>query len=107
MAALPQSDSVAEVVVGEGRVRLLLAGEVGIGTAPRLRRAALAAAGRGAEVEIDCGRAVRVDGAALQVLLALRREQADRGLGFRLLGAPGPVREALAAGGLGDALGDR
>lgn len=103
MAALPKSDSVAEVVVGEGRVRLLLTGEVGIGTAPRLRRAALAAVGRGAEVEIDCGRATRLDGAALQVLLALRQEQADRGLGFRLIGADGPVREAAAAAGLTDA----
>lgn len=99
MAALPP-DSVAEVAIGDGRVRLVLAGEIGIATAPRLRRGAIAAAGRGREVEVDCGRAVRLDGAAAQVLLALRKELAGQGLGFRLTGLTGAVREAAAAVGL-------
>jgi anti-anti-sigma factor len=83
-----------------GRPCLHLRGEVTIYDAAFLRQAAMELIARGEEVEVCCARTTYLDTAALQVLLALKRELEARGLGLRLVQIPSAVLEVLRLVGL-------
>jgi ABC-type transporter Mla MlaB component len=67
--------------------------------------AAAGAAAAGDEARIDAAALQQIDGAGLQLLLALRKALVERGLAVQLHDAGEPLRAAATALGLAVALG--
>jgi anti-anti-sigma factor len=89
---------------GEQR-RLCLEGVVNAALARRLKEEALAALAGTGPVTLDLARAEYLDGAALQILLALGADLAARGRGFRVVAMPPSVEDTLRVVGLAGTLG--
>jgi anti-anti-sigma factor len=89
---------------GEQR-RLCLEGVVNAALARRLKEEALVALSGTGPVTLDLARAEYLDGAALQVLLALNTELVTRGRGFRVVAMAPSVEDTLRVVGLAGTLG--
>ncbi len=90
---------------GDGGRHLHLEGRITVAQARRLREAALPLLEGAGPVTLHLDRAEYLDGAALQVLLALGDGLAARGRGLRVVSTPPSIDETLRAIGLGGALG--
>lgn len=84
-----------------GNARLILSGRVGIGDAREFRNAALSLIKRNCGISIDCDAVESFDASAIQILLALGREQAIGGKAFDLAGVSENLAHRLALAGLG------
>jgi anti-anti-sigma factor len=89
---------------GEQR-RLCLEGVINAAQARRLREEALAALAGSGPVTLDLARAEYLDGAALQVLLALDKELVTRGRSLRVVAMAPSVEDTLRVVGLRGAIG--
>jgi anti-anti-sigma regulatory factor len=83
-------------------IELVLRGRVATQVADPLYTAALVALERGCSVVVDCEDATHVGGASLQILLALRKSLAERGLTLGLRGVSAGVRDTLTRLGVAD-----
>jgi anti-anti-sigma factor len=84
--------------------RLCLEGVVNVALARRLKEEALVALAGTGPVTLDLARAEYLDGAALQVLLALNTELVTRGRSFRVVAMAPSVEDTLRVVGLAGAL---
>jgi anti-sigma B factor antagonist len=97
--------SVATVRPGPGVIRLQVAGEVDLATAPRLQAAqlaAVAAAAAPAEVQVDLYEVTFLDAVGIGVLVRGREAARRTGLGFSAYNAHGIVLRVLEVVGLAD-----
>src|SRR5690348_16716895 len=78
---------------------LVLAGAVGVASAAALHAAALEATDRAVNLTIDCSAVTYLDGAAIQLLLALDAALVAHGLGARFQDVPIAMRTLLAVAG--------
>jgi|WetSurMetagenome_2_1015567.scaffolds.fasta_scaffold977693_2 anti-anti-sigma factor len=85
--------------------RLCLEGVVNAALARRLKEEALVALAGPGPVTLDLARAEYLDGAALQVLMALNTELVTRGRSFKVVAMAPSVEETLRVVGLAGALG--
>jgi anti-anti-sigma factor len=85
--------------------RLCLEGVLNAALARRLKEEALVALAGPGPVTLDLARAEYLDGAALQVLLALNTELVTRGRSFRVVAMAPSVEDTLRVVGLAGALG--
>jgi anti-anti-sigma factor len=85
--------------------RLCLEGVVNAALARRLKEEALVALAGTGPVTLDLARAEYLDGAALQVLLALNTELVTRGRSFKVVAMAPSVEDMLRVVGLAGALG--
>ncbi len=88
----------------DGGRHLHLEGRIGVAQARRLREAALPLLEGGGPVTLHLARTEYLDGAALQILLALREGLAARDRDLRVVSMPPSIDETLRAVGLGGAL---
>ncbi len=85
---------------GSDRTRLTLTGHADIFEAAAFHKVLLQVADSGAPTEVDLAPCTDLDGAALQLLLALRRALEARGGGISFVRAGGRVGQLLARFGL-------
>lgn len=88
-------------------VRIAVAGEIDLGTSPRLRSAVLAAIDAPSppgEVKIDLSSVTFMDASGVAALLAGREAARRRGVGFQVLNPHGIVLRVLDILGLYDTL---
>lgn len=85
-------------------LELALGPELTVAHAADARQRLLAAIQQGHGVALDLSAVTDFDSAGVQLLLATRRHQAERGQPLVLRRASEPVRDALATFGLGDIL---
>ncbi len=83
--------------------RLCLEGVVNAAQARRLREEALVALAGAGPVTVDLARAEYLDGAAMQVLLALHMELVARGRAFKVVAMAPSVEDTLRVVGLAEA----
>src|SRR5277367_4894252 len=83
---------------------LLLEGSADPSTAQRLLAAARQCAAADGDVVVDCAAVERLDGACIQVLLALRAKLASSGRALRMTGLPADSFSILLATGVAQAL---
>lgn len=96
-----ESERGAAVSLGEreGRRVIILEGAVDIFFAADLRQAALGLLGAGEDVAVCCEKLERLDTAALQILLALKKELEQNGKTLQVIDLPaGPARLVDLAG---------
>src|SRR5579885_820810 len=84
-----------------GRVRLALAGRVTVAEAGRLHRVALDLAAGTGDVTVCCDAVEYLDGAAIQVVLAMGRDLARRGRRCEVTGVTGRLADLFRVAGLG------
>ncbi len=85
--------------------RLCLEGTINAALARRLKEGALAALAGTGTVTLDLARAEYLDGAALQVLLALGAELAARGRSLKVVAMAPSVEDTLRVVGLAGVIG--
>jgi anti-anti-sigma factor len=85
--------------------RLCLEGVINAALASRLKEQTLVALAGTGPVTVDLARAGYLDGAALQVLLALNTTLAAQGRSLRVVAMPPSVEDTLRSVGLAGALG--
>lgn len=81
-------------------------GELAVFTVHALKERLMAALDGAQPLDVDLSGVTEVDGAGLQLLVALRKEAARRGLALRFKGHTDAVVEALALTDLGTQLED-
>ena len=84
-----------------GNARWIFCGRVGIADACEFRNAALGLIERHLGISIDCEAVESFDASAIQLLLALGREQATGGKAFDLAGVSEDLARRLSLAGLG------
>lgn len=97
--------SVSIVRPGPGVVRVHVAGDVDLATAPRLQTAllaAVAAAAPPAEVQVDLAEVTFLDAVGIGVLVRGRNAARSAGVGFSAYNARGVVLQVLEVVGLAD-----
>ena len=83
---------------------LALTGAADITTAKRLLASAREHAAAGGDLIVDCAALERLDGAGVQILLALKREVEKAGRSFRMEAVPERAFGLLLLSGMGQAL---
>jgi anti-anti-sigma regulatory factor len=93
-------DFLVEISTAEGASRLALQGRVGTAEAAPLRDRLRAVAATGACIAFDCSRLERLNGAGLQVLLALRVAIESRGGSVSFAPLPPAIDRCFAQAGV-------
>jgi anti-anti-sigma factor len=94
-----------EVHEAEGSVVVALSGSVDIFEAGALHERAREITALNRDVVVDLGDAVRMDVSAIQILLAMKEAQRERGRRFSIISAPDGIREDWRLTGLQSVLG--
>lgn len=89
---------------GDGGVRITVAGEVDIDSAPKMRQALDAALAVGDPIVVDLAAVTFMDSSGLSVLIAAHLRARDRGLELRLRDVPSRVAALLRVSGLDNVL---
>ena len=89
-----------EVVEKDGRPTIVLEGAIDIFFAADLRRAAVEVLQKSEDVALCCDKVERFDTAALQVLLALKRDLAQNGRTLQVSGMSARPAAAVGLAGL-------
>jgi len=82
-----------------GAACVAVAGEVDVGTAPRLRDALVEAVADGEQVVVDLGAVTFMDSAGLAALVVAQRVAEARGVRLRLRGVPPRVLKLITVTG--------
>lgn len=100
MSATEGSVQPVRVEAGDARLSLRLEGVVNAAQARRLKEEALAVLAGSGPVTLDLARAEYLDGAAMQVLLALQAGLAAKGREFHVVAMAPSIEDTLRLAGL-------
>ena len=97
-----ESEKEAAVTIGEraGKRAIVLRGAIDIFFAADLRQAALTLLETGADIAVCCEKLERLDTAALQILLALKKELEQSGNNLQVIGLSSEPARLLDLAGL-------
>jgi anti-anti-sigma factor len=95
-----EREATVSIAEREGKRTLVLQGAVDIFFAADLRQAALALLEDGEDISVVCEKLERLDTAALQILLALKKELEQRGKKLRMVELPSEPARFVGLAGL-------